>query len=80
MDLMMIGNRIADIHNMLNDLEIKGGKNAKIVVYSQENCKAILSEIEKELKTHPSEEQKNAAVLQMPFMEEQSHDNSAGAE
>lgn len=49
MDLKEMGNQIASIHNMMNDLEIRGGKNAKIVVYVQENCKKMLNMIEGEL-------------------------------
>lgn len=65
-DLQAIGNRIADTHNMLNDLEIRGGKNFKIVVYAQENCKSILNEISKEL-----EEQKKQSVV-VPLINESS--------
>ena len=75
-DIRMIGNVLADTHNMLNDLEIKGGKNARIVVYSQENLKRIVSDINKELSEHPELYNQDPAPIPVPFLNEPSKEAS----
>lgn len=86
LDIRMIGHVLADTHNMLNDIEIKGGKNARIVVYAQDNMKRIIADINNELGEHPELYNKDPAPtpVAIPILNEASkevapNDNPTGA-
>lgn len=79
-DIKMIGLVLADTHNMLNDLSIKGGNNARIVVYAQDNLKRIVADINKELGEHPElykQEPVEVPFLSEPSREDNPNDNTA---
>ena len=83
LDIRMIGHILADTHNMMNDLEIKGGNNARIVVYAQENMKRIITDINKELGDHPELYNQNIEHKVTPIFSEVSkevapNDNPTG--
>ena len=71
-DIRMIGHILADTHNMLNDIEIKGGRNARIVVYAQENMKRIIGDINKELNEHPELYNQDPSPVAIPILNEPS--------
>ena len=53
-NLKDVAQTFANIHNTMNDLEIKGGSNARIIIYVQETCKQMIDQIKTELDNrHP---------------------------